>query len=103
MEEKQELTQNMVKINREFLPTKSSFGRHYFLKTLPNREIICGYAEILKHSLISSKKFFLYLDKNVKNILKLKSPFIEKAIFESCKIKKKIVQKDETENNLRKF
>ena len=60
-----------------------------FLKTLPNREIICGYAEILKHSLISSKKFFLYLDKNVKNILKLKSPFIEKAIFESCKIKKK--------------
>ena len=74
-----------------------------FLKTLPKREIICGYAEILKHSLISSKKFFLYLDRNVKNILKLQSPFIEKAIFESCKIKKKIVRKDETENNLRKI
>ena len=73
-----------------------------FLKTLPKREIICGYAEILKHSLISNKKFFFYLNKNIKNILKLKSPFIEKAIFESCKIKKSIVQKDEKENNLRK-
>ena len=29
-----------------------------FLKTLPKREIICGYGEILKHSLISKKKFF---------------------------------------------
>ena len=28
-----------------------------FLKTLPKREIICGYAEIFKHSLISDKKF----------------------------------------------
>ena len=74
-----------------------------FLKTLPKREITCGYAEILKHSLISDKKFFLYLDKNIKNILKLKSPFIEKAIFESCKIKKGIVQKDEKESNLRKI
>ena len=74
-----------------------------FLKTLPKREITCGYAEILKHSLISNKKFFLYLDKNIKNILKLKSPFIEKAISESCKIKKTIVQKDEKEKNIRKI
>ena len=28
-----------------------------FLKTLPKREIICGYGEILKHSLISNKNF----------------------------------------------
>ena len=47
-----------------------------FLKTLPFREIICGYAEILKHSLIMSKKFFTFLDKNTKNIVALKKPFI---------------------------
>ena len=29
-----------------------------FLKSLPRREIICGYAEILKHSIIYDKKFF---------------------------------------------
>ena len=74
-----------------------------FLKTLPKREIICGYAEILKHSLISSKKFFLFLNKNAFKILKLKSPFVEKSIHQSCLIKKKIVQKDEKEKNLRKI
>ena len=74
-----------------------------FLKTLPKREVICGYGEILKHALISSKIFYKYLDKNASKILDLKSPFIEKAIFESCKIKKKIVEKDEKEKNLRKI
>ena len=33
----------------------------------------------------------------------MKSPQIEKAIFESCKIKKKIVEKDEKENNIRRI
>ena len=73
-----------------------------FLKTLPKREIICGYAEILKHSIISNKKFFKYLDKNINKVLNLKSPYIEKSIFESCKIKKMIVEKDELETDLRK-
>ena len=73
-----------------------------FLKTLNKREIICGYGEILKHSLIADKKFFNFLRKNITEILNLKSPFIEKSIFESCKIKRNIVERDENENNLRK-
>jgi len=73
-----------------------------FLKSLPKREIVCGYAEILKHSLIRNKNFFIYLNKNIENIFKLKSPYIEKAIYESCKIKKIIVEKDEKEANIRK-
>ena len=73
-----------------------------FLKTLPHREIICGYGEMLKHSLISSKKFYKYLNSNILNIFALRSPFIEKSIFESCKIKKKVVEKDEKEKNFRK-
>ena len=74
-----------------------------FLKTLPRREIICGYGEILKHSLISNKKFFLFLNKNAYKILNLKSPFIEKSIYKSCLIKKQIVEIDEKEKNLRKI
>ena len=35
-----------------------------FLKSLTKREIICGYGEILKHSLILNKKFYKYLDNN---------------------------------------
>ena len=73
-----------------------------FLNTLPKRELICGYGEILKHSIISSKKNFEYLSKFNNKILKLNSPYIEKAIFESCKIKKKIIEQDEKEKSLRK-
>ena len=74
-----------------------------FLKTLPKKEIICGYGEILKHSLINNKKFFLFLNKNAFKVLNLKEPYIEKAIFNSCLIKKKVIEKDEKEKDLRKI
>ena len=74
-----------------------------FLKSLSKREIICGYGEILKHSLIANKNFFIFLNKNFKEILNLSSPFIEKSIYESCKIKKIVVEKDEKEKGLRKI
>ena len=74
-----------------------------FLKTLPRRELICGYGEILKHSIIANKKFYNFLNKNYKKIFNLSSPFIEKTIYESCKIKKKVVEKDEKEKGLRKI
>ena len=74
-----------------------------FLKTLPEREITCGYGEILKHSIIANKKFYNFLNKNYDKIFNLSSPFIEKAIYESCKIKKNVVEKDEKEKGLRKI
>ncbi len=72
------------------------------LKSLNSREVICGYAEILKSSLLDSFKKFKYLDKNFKKIIALRQPYIGNAILNSCNLKKKIVQKDETEKNFRK-
>ena len=72
------------------------------LASLPEREIICGYAEILKSSIIDNFNNFIYLDKNLKKILKLKSPFIERSIIKSCNLKKRVVEKDEKEKNYRK-
>ena len=54
-----------------------------FLKSLPKREMICGYAEILKHALISDKKFLIFLKNNLKNILNLSPNIIKRAIFKS--------------------
>ena len=72
------------------------------LNSLPKREIICGYAEILKHALILDKKLFFWLQKNGKKILNLNNKIvIQKAIYQSCKIKAKIVEKDEREKGLR--
>ena len=72
------------------------------LKSLPYREIICGYAEILKSSLIDNYKSFKFLDKNIHKILNLEYPYIERAIINSCKLKKKIVEEDEKEKHQRK-
>ncbi len=86
-----------------FYQPKIVFSETEFLKSLPKREIVCGYGEILKHSLILNKKFYKYLDSNASKILSLKTPFVEKAIFESCKIKKIVVEKDEKESGIRKI
>ena len=72
------------------------------LKSLPQREMISGYGEILKHSLILDKPFFLWLVKNGSKIINRNNfAFLKKAIIKSCKIKSNIVKKDEKENNLR--
>ena len=73
-----------------------------FLKSHSKREITCGYAEILKHALIRNKKKFLFLNKNLKKIFNLDEKIISKTIYESCKIKKDIIEKDPLEKNLRK-
>jgi len=72
------------------------------LKSLPKREIISGYGEILKHSLIIDRNFFFWLSKNAKKIIyKKNNNILIKAIIKSCKIKNKIVSKDEKEKDLR--
>ena len=67
------------------------------LNTLPSRQIISGYAEIVKHALISDKKFYLWLKKNYKGILNLDNDLLISAIEKSIKIKASYVKKDEKE------
>ena len=72
------------------------------LKSLPKREIVSGYGEILKHSLILDKNFFFWLYKNGKKIIFQRSTnHLKEAIIKSCKIKSTIVNKDEKEKDLR--
>ncbi len=60
-----------------------------FLKSLPKKEMICGYAEILKHSLIANKVFFKFLKRNFIKILNHNHKVLESSIYRSCLIKKK--------------
>ena len=72
------------------------------LKSLPGREIVCGYAEILKHALINDRKFFFWLSKNANKILNLsEDKALKFAIMQSSKIKAQIINKDEKEKNIR--
>ena len=72
------------------------------LKSLPQRELICGYAEILKHSLILKNNFFNWLNKNSRQILIGRNlNLLQEAIVRSCKIKIYFVKKDVNEKNIR--
>jgi len=72
------------------------------LKSLPKREMVSGYAEILKHSLILDRKFFSWLCQNADKIIRSENNnILIKAIYKSCKIKSKIINEDEKEKNLR--
>ena len=72
------------------------------LKSLPHRELVCGYAEILKHALILNTNFFSWLKNNSKELLTNRnSNLLKKAIIESCKIKLHFVNKDIFEKDVR--
>ena len=72
------------------------------LKSLPQRELICGYAEILKHSLILKNNFFNWLEKNSNQMIAGRNmDLLQSAIVKSCKIKMHFVNIDLHEKNIR--
>lgn len=81
-----------------FSEPKSLFIQTSFLNSLDQRQILSGWAEMLKHGLITDKKHWEALiaekELSVENI----ESFIEKSIL----IKKEVVEQDFTEKNIRK-
>ena len=67
------------------------------LKSLSKKELKSGYAEIVKHSLISDNVFFSWLDKNYKRIFKLEKKALIYSIYKSIKIKAQFVDSDSKE------
>ena len=65
-----------------------------FLKTLPSREIIAGWAELLKHSLIFDKKLFNHFYQNDAEIKNFNNDNSIEAISRSVEIKANIVSED---------
>lgn len=67
------------------------------LKTLPGRELRCGFAEIIKHSVIGDGSLFSYLEMHFSDAFSLKKTAIEKVVHDSLTVKAKIVGADEFE------
>ena len=72
-----------------------------FLKSLPKKEMICGYAEILKHAIIKDKNFFRWLQKKYRFCPFKKTRQLSYAIKKSCEIKIHFVSRDVHEKGLR--
>lgn len=71
------------------------------LNTLPKREFLSGFAEIIKYGLIKDKKHFDQITS--KHPLKFTQDEMMNIIIKSCQIKAAVVRNDETENNARKI
>lgn len=68
-----------------------------FLKTLPPRELLCGFAEVIKYGAIQSASLFSTLEKSAEDFFKLEEKILEKVIRGCVTIKARIVQADERE------
>ena len=73
------------------------------LKSLPKKELANGVVEMVKQGLIADGKLFEDLEKRSDQLLALDSAVVEKVIFESCRIKKEIVEQDGKENGKRRL
>lgn len=73
------------------------------LRTLPQEELVNGFAEMIKHALILDINLFEQLEREHDELLQLKQPVISKHIVESIKVKVAIVTADERESGIRKF
>jgi len=72
------------------------------LATLPEQEIACGFAEIVKHGAIGDVALFEYLEVNFAKALALDKEAIGKAVYDSVKLKAAVVNQDEKEQGERK-
>lgn len=72
-----------------------------FLKSLPDRELRAGLAEVIKHGVIADADLFAYMEENCPAILAKDLEKIEYPVRRSCEIKSEIVSADEHEHNVR--
>jgi 3-dehydroquinate synthase len=72
------------------------------LSTLAKDEIINGYAEILKHTLIADAQMFHYIECRIDSLKQFDPVMLMEFVVHSVSIKAKIVQTDENEKNERK-
>ncbi len=71
------------------------------LRTLRVEELRNGFVEMIKHGVIADDTYFAFLSDNIDKLLSLDSETIERAIYESCRIKKEIVEQNEKESRKR--
>ena len=71
------------------------------LKTLPDRELRAGVAEVIKYGLIRDSEFFGWLEQYLSRLLSRDETALAHAIARSCRNKADIVAQDEREGGPR--
>lgn len=71
------------------------------LKTLPQRELAAGLAEVIKYGPIADAEFFCWLEANMERLVAREPAALAVAVRRSCEIKAAVVAADEHEGGLR--
>lgn len=71
------------------------------LKSLPDRELKAGLAEVIKYGVICDIEFFAWLEDNMQALLEKEPPALARAIQRSCELKATVVAEDEHESGHR--
>ncbi|MDR2449374.1 MAG: 3-dehydroquinate synthase [Prevotellaceae bacterium] len=74
-----------------------------FFRTLPEREIRSGLAEVVKQAFIADINLVEYIENNVQDILSLKSAAMERLVLDCLRIKAGVVSRDEKEQGERRI
>ncbi|MFS0635629.1 3-dehydroquinate synthase [Mesobacillus foraminis] len=74
-----------------------------FLQSLPLAEIRSGFAEVIKHALISDEEFYDWLVKSVENLNSIPNTLMTEFLTKGIKVKGGIVEQDETETGVRAY
>jgi 3-dehydroquinate synthase len=72
------------------------------LKTLPVREVLCGYAEIIKHGAIADARMLDFLETHRDAALDLDQAIVAFLVYRSVEIKAGVVTRDERERGERR-
>ena len=73
------------------------------LATLPRRELLAGYAEVVKYGLIRDRGFFEWLERDGQKLLAGDPAALIRAVAESCAHKAAVVSGDERESGERQL
>jgi len=84
-----------------FYQPKAVFIDTNTLSTLPSKELIAGFIEVIKYGVIRDPKLFAFLEDSLCNILQLDPSALHRIIATSCQIKARVVEEDEKEKNIR--
>ncbi|NVK17456.1 MAG: 3-dehydroquinate synthase [Methylocystaceae bacterium] len=71
------------------------------LNTLPKRELLAGYAEVVKYGLIGDVAFFNWLEEKGEDLINGDQALRAEAILKSCAAKADVVAQDEKEGGVR--
>ena len=69
------------------------------LKTLPDRELSAGLAEVIKYGLIRDAAFFVWLEKTMPSLINKDPSSLIEAVIRSCENKADVVAQDEFESS----